>query len=64
MVEIDLKATHFKPGKANYERVKRCLGERLNQEVDFIISWTGHGEHFVNSWLMIALFVVCCSPLA
>ena len=27
VVEVDLKAAHFKPGKANYERVKQCLNE-------------------------------------
>ena len=43
VIEVDLKAAHFKPGKANYERVKQCLNERLNQQVDFIISWTNQG---------------------
>lgn len=43
VVEVELKAAHFKPGKANYERVKQCLNERLNQEVDFILSWTCQG---------------------
>ena len=44
VIEVDLKAAHFKPGKANYERVKRCLSERLSQDVDFVLSWTGHGK--------------------
>ena len=43
VVEIDLKAAHFKPGKANYERVKQCLNEILNLKVDFILSWTDQG---------------------
>ena len=46
VVEVDLKAAHFKPGKANYERVKQCLDERLNQTVNFVLSWYSQGVFF------------------
>ena len=47
VVEVDLKAAHFKPGKANYERVRQCLNERMEQDVDFIIGWADHGKYCI-----------------
>lgn len=44
VVEVDLKAAHFKPGKANYEHVKQCLNERLEQDVDFLLGWAHKGK--------------------
>ena len=44
VIELDLTAPHFKPGKPNYERVKWCLSGRLGMEADFVISWTCHGK--------------------
>ena len=49
MIELDLTAPHFKPGKPNYERVKWCLSGRLDMEADFVISWTYNGRLNVAS---------------
>ena len=43
VVEVDLTASCFKPGKPNYDRVKWSLSEQLNLEVDFILSWSSKG---------------------
>lgn len=36
VVTVDLKEKHFRPGKRNYERTKRCLDQL---KLNFIISW-------------------------
>ena len=37
VVEVDLTADHFRPGKPNYERVKWSLEERLGEGVRFVL---------------------------
>ncbi|XP_077983099.1 uncharacterized protein LOC144437939 [Glandiceps talaboti] len=39
VIEIDLTATAFHPGKKNYERVSWCLKDRLDLNFDFYLSW-------------------------
>ncbi|RZC41608.1 Ribonuc P 40 domain containing protein [Asbolus verrucosus] len=41
VVTVDLKLKHFKPGKPNYERTKKCL-EQLEQ--NFIVTWEPPNE--------------------
>lgn len=43
VVEVDLSAPSFKPGKAGYGRVKRCLSE-LNLQADFVLAWDSKGQ--------------------
>lgn len=39
VVQVDLTAPSFIPGKPGFERVKRCLGERPELRADFILTW-------------------------
>ena len=42
VVEVDLTASSFKPGKPNYERVKSCLTENLDVQHRFAMTWASH----------------------
>ncbi|XP_067055757.1 ribonuclease P protein subunit p40-like isoform X1 [Acropora muricata] len=44
IVEVDLKAPHFVPGKKNYDRVKWCLKENQPMTFKFLMSWTKAGR--------------------
>ncbi|XP_011314803.1 ribonuclease P protein subunit p40 isoform X2 [Fopius arisanus] len=39
VVQVDLKKEAFTPGKRNYERVRKCLEENLEQVFDVIVIW-------------------------
>ena len=38
VVEIDLLAEHFRPGKPNYERLKVALTKNLPLKMDFLLA--------------------------
>ena len=38
VVEIDLLAQHFRPGKPNYERLKVALTKNLPLKMDFLLA--------------------------
>ncbi len=44
MVEVDVTARHFRPGKPNYDRVKWSLANHLSREEKFAISWHPTGS--------------------
>ncbi|XP_068697129.1 ribonuclease P protein subunit p40-like isoform X1 [Montipora foliosa] len=44
IVEVDLKAPYFVPGKKYYDRVKWCLKEKEPMTFKFIMSWTNEGH--------------------
>lgn len=44
VVKIDLTATHFVPGKKNYERVKTALENHLDLIFDVILIWEPPGK--------------------
>ena len=46
VVEIDLTAAHFRPGKPNCYRVKWSLSERLGEDVDFIMCHSPSGTPY------------------
>lgn len=48
VVEVDLKAEFFKPGKPYYERAKFCLKEKDNLSADFILVWDNTGMYKVT----------------
>ena len=43
VIEVDLTATFFVPGKKFYERVKWCLKERMDLKFKFLMFWTNDG---------------------
>ena len=43
VVQVDLIAQSFVPGKPGYERVKRCLSGREELVADFILTWDNTG---------------------
>ena len=43
VVEVDLTAAHFRPGKPNYDRVKWSLSERMGEDVDFVMCHSASG---------------------
>ena len=44
VVEVDLSSGAFCPGKPGYERVKRCVTDRLQLEADYILTWENSGN--------------------
>ena len=53
MVEVDLTAPNFKPGKPNYDRVQWCLTGRLGLKADFTIAWTPKGHATIHNTLLL-----------
>ncbi|KAJ9584679.1 hypothetical protein L9F63_020982, partial [Diploptera punctata] len=48
-VRLDLKESHFTPGKKNYDRVKRCLTENVQLRMNFLVSWDPPEENVCPS---------------
>ena len=48
VVEVDLTAAHFQPGKPNYERVKWSLEERLGEDIRFVLCHSLTGISTIN----------------
>lgn len=44
VVEIDVKAESFKPGKPNYHRVIKSFEERSELKFDILLTWDPHGK--------------------
>jgi len=45
VVEVNLAAPYFVPGKKLYERVRWCLKDKLQLTFKFLMSWTNEGQH-------------------
>lgn len=48
VVEVNLAAPYFVPGKKLYERVRWCLKDKLQLTFKFLMSWTKEGWHLVH----------------
>ena len=48
VVEVDLTAAHFQPGKPNYEHVKWSLEERLGEDIRFVLCHSLTGISTIN----------------
>ena len=44
VVEVDLAAPYFVPGKKLYERVRWCLKDKHHLAFKFLMSWTSEGK--------------------
>lgn len=44
VVDLDLLAEHFVPGKKKYERVQWCLTDRLELAFDLLVAWEPPGK--------------------
>ncbi|XP_020623915.1 ribonuclease P protein subunit p40-like [Orbicella faveolata] len=44
IVEVNLAAPYFVPGKKLYERVRWCLKDKLELTFKFLMSWTNEGQ--------------------
>ena len=62
VVEIDLTAAHFRPGKPNYDHVKWSLSERMGEDVDFVMchSVSGTSYPYPSRCSAIVTVVVTC----
>ena len=61
VVEVDLTAPNFKPGKPNYDRVQWCLSGRLGLKADFTIAWTPKG--LATSLVVIVATSICTTQV-
>lgn len=43
VVEVNLAAPYFVPGKKLYERVRWCLKDKLQLTFKFLMGWTNEG---------------------
>jgi len=44
VVEVNLAAPYFVPGKKLYERVRWCFKDNLQLTFKFLMSWTNEGQ--------------------
>jgi hypothetical protein len=44
VVTIDLVKSSFRPGKKNYRRIQWCLTNRLDLNLNVLVSWTPFGK--------------------
>ncbi|KAK3709787.1 hypothetical protein RRG08_028819 [Elysia crispata] len=49
VVKINLLASHFKPGKKNYDSTLWCLKNRLGLTFDFYLTWEPHQKNVCSS---------------
>ena len=46
VIEIDLKAPYFQPGRNNYERVRKCFSSNHTQFYNVVFTWKPAGMGF------------------
>ncbi|CAG5128882.1 unnamed protein product [Candidula unifasciata] len=59
VVQINLLADHFRPGKKGYDRVLWCLKDRLDLAFNFLVAWEPHDDKVCSSSLGVYFAEKC-----
>lgn len=57
VVEVNLAAPYFVPGKKLYERVRWCLKDKLQLTFKFLMSWTNEGQQNPDTTVNVSHWV-------